>query len=75
MKIAYITQNVIYQPTGIYIYSVENRTGDVMVSVLTSSVVDCGFSTRSCQSKDLKLSKRYRLVEILIYIYINIYCH
>ena len=29
-----------------------NRIGDVMVSVLASSAVDCGFELRSGQAKD-----------------------
>ena len=32
-----------------------NHIGGVMVSVLTSSVVDCGFEPRSCQTNDYKI--------------------
>ena len=31
-----------------------NRIGDVMVSVLASSAVDCGFEPRSGQTKEYK---------------------
>jgi hypothetical protein len=34
---------------------VENRIGDVMVSVLASSAVDRGFEPRSGQTKDYKV--------------------
>ena len=32
-----------------------NRIGDVMVSVLASSAVECGFEPRSGQTKDYKI--------------------
>ena len=32
-----------------------NRAGGVMVRKLVSSVVDCGFETWSCQTKDYKM--------------------
>jgi hypothetical protein len=32
-----------------------NRIGGIMVSALTSSVVDCGFEPRSGQTKDYKI--------------------
>ena len=32
-----------------------NRVGGVMVSVLASSVVDCGFESRSGQTKDYNI--------------------
>ena len=32
-----------------------NRIGDLMVSVLASSVVDRGFEPRSCQTTDYKI--------------------
>ena len=32
-----------------------NRIGDIMISVLASSAVDCGFEPRSGQTKDYKL--------------------
>jgi hypothetical protein len=38
------------------IHNILNRTGCVMVSVLTSSWVDRGFETQSGQTKDYKIS-------------------
>ena len=33
-----------------------NRMGSVMVSVLASSVIDCGYELQSCQTKEYKIS-------------------
>ena len=35
-----------------YIPKIDNRIGGVMVSMLASSVVDCGSESRSGQTKD-----------------------
>ena len=32
-----------------------NRIGSVMVSVLASRVIDCGYELRSCQTKEYKI--------------------
>ena len=40
--------------TNGYIHSL-NRIGGIMVSVLASSVVDCGFEPRSSNAKDYKI--------------------
>ena len=32
-----------------------NYIGSVMVSVLASSVIDCGYELRSCQAKEYKI--------------------
>ena len=32
-----------------------NRIGSVMVSVLASSAIDCGYEPRSCQTKEYKI--------------------
>ena len=32
-----------------------NRIGSVMVSVLASSTIDCGYELRSCQTKEYKI--------------------
>ena len=47
--------------------SKSNHTGDVMISVLLSSTVNCGFESRSGQTKDKKnifspLSMQYKEV-------------
>jgi hypothetical protein len=36
-----------------------NRIGGVMVNVLTSSAIDRGFESRSCQTKENQISKSY----------------
>jgi hypothetical protein len=33
-----------------------NRIGSVMVSVLASSAIDCGYELRSCQTKEYSIS-------------------
>jgi hypothetical protein len=38
-----------------------NRIGGVMVSVLSSSEVDHGLESRSCQTKDYKLASSHRV--------------
>jgi hypothetical protein len=35
---------------------IENRIGSAMVSVLTSSAIDCGYDLRSCQTKEYTIS-------------------
>jgi hypothetical protein len=35
-----------------------NRIGSVMVSVLASSTIDCGYELRSCQTKEYKIGNR-----------------
>jgi hypothetical protein len=42
-------------PASFYWYKIENRIGGVMVSMLASSAVDCGFEPRSGQTKDYKI--------------------
>ena len=32
-----------------------NRIGSVMVSVLASSAIDCGYEQRSCQTKEYRI--------------------
>ena len=39
----------------IFVWKILKRIGDVMVSVLASSVVDCGFEPYSGQTKDYEI--------------------
>jgi hypothetical protein len=45
---------LLFKHTSIDVY--KNRIGGVMVRVLPSSVVDCGFEPRLDQTKDYKIS-------------------
>ena len=45
---------IYFKETLQYIFFFNSISG-VIVSMLTSSVVDCGFKPRSCQTKDYKI--------------------